>query len=101
MSSLWGACPAAKESARATLLQRGYASRGSSTESVRATFLQRGDASRGSFDRVYQSDLAAERRCFEKRIFDQHSKSMLAAEASKIMLRLALLLEPRATLAFP
>ena len=31
--------------ARATLLQRGDASRGSSTESARATLLQRGDAS--------------------------------------------------------
>ena len=48
LSSLWGACPAAKESARATLLQRGDASRVSSTEPTRATLLQRGDTSRGS-----------------------------------------------------
>ena len=35
------------ESARATLLQRGDASRGSSTESARETLLQRGDAPMG------------------------------------------------------
>ena len=48
------------ESARATLLQRGDASRGSSAESARATLLQRGDAFERIMDQVCQSDLAEE-----------------------------------------
>ena len=49
-------------SARATLLQRGDASRGSSTESARATLLQRGDASRAHVDKKISSILVVMHR---------------------------------------
>ena len=45
------------EFARATLLQGGDASRGSSTEFARATLLQRGDASRGSWTEFARATL--------------------------------------------